>query len=115
MSWESSCLAALAGQRCKAESGTQHLGCVGEIVTFSLSKERASTTAAMSVGRLADTLLAQGGAMMGTRLFWLEIECTKRGSPAFMRNSVYSCYRHLVAILKEDKETFGFEIQVRLK
>jgi len=42
-------------------------------------------------------------------------ECTQPGTPAFVRSSVCSPYRHLVAILKEDKETFGFEIQVRLK
>lgn len=82
-----------------------------KLLTFSLSKERASTTTATSEERHDDTMLAQGWEMM----FWLEIQSARIGNLAFIWNSVHSSYRHLVAILKEDKETFGFEIQVRLK
>lgn len=39
----------------------------------------------------------------------------KEQLPTSPRNPVCSSCRRLVAILKEDKETFGFEIQVRLK
>lgn len=53
--------------------------------------------------------------MVGTALLWVEMQAHKAQHPSFTRNSVCSSCRHLVAILKEDKETFGFEIQVRLK
>lgn len=79
-------------------------------MTLSGSKARAGTAAVTSAGRCAG-VGSDGDVMVWGR----STESTRRGCPALIGNAVCSPYRHLVAIFKEDKETFGFEIQVRLK
>lgn len=47
-------------------------------------------------------------------VYYLVIHETEKGGVTFMCKCMSFSYRQLLAIIKEDNETFGFEIQVRL-